>query len=124
MPKGRIASMQSIITNKNTVARSIQLNTQHVQLAQSLEANNNSQEVISKRQLSTINNVQRPINIIRSRGLFLKPKQGHTALEHNAMRNSKIDADNFKGTWMNFMYRDPSKPRGGCGMCYKNSQNN
>tara|TARA_B110000858_G_scaffold175996_1_gene209856 strand:+ start:139 stop:513 length:375 start_codon:yes stop_codon:yes gene_type:complete len=124
MPKGRIASMQSIITNKNTVARSIQLNTQHVQLAQSLEANNNSQEVISERKVSTINNVQRPINVIRSRGMFLKPKQGHTALEHNAMRNTRIDSDNYNGTWMNFMYRDPSKPRGGCGACYKNSQNN
>ena len=96
VPKGSIHSMQSIITKKNNIMHSIQKN-------------------IPVKNPAPIN-----MNSSRFHTMFLKHKTGVSHLAHKEAKKDKISPTHYTGRWMSFMYRDPNKPRGGCGVCYNN----
>ena len=52
--------------------------------------------------------------------MFLKHKTGVSHLAHKEAKKDQISENHYTGRWMSFMYRDPNKPRGGCGVCYNN----
>lgn len=94
VPKGSIHTMQSIITKKNNIMHSIERN-------------------IPVKNSSSIN-----MNSSRFQTMFLKHKTGVSHLAHKEAKKDKISPTHYTGRWMSFMYRDPNKPRGGCGVCY------
>ena len=46
-------------------------------------------------------------------------KKGVSALAYKSGKQNKVSETHYTGRWMGFMYRDPNKPRGGCGVCYQ-----
>ena len=96
VPKGSIHTMQSIITNKKNVK---QINTQNnIVIKPRAEFNMNTQR------FNTMN---------------LEHKKGVSHLAYKEAKKDKVSPTHFRGRWMGFMYRDPNKPRGGCGVCYQ-----
>lgn len=98
VPKGSIHTMQSIITKKNNIMYLVQKNTPVEKQQQHKEPQN--------------------INSSRFQKMHLKNKTGVSHLAHRESKKNKVSSTHYTGRWMSFMYRDPNKPRGGCGVCY------
>ena len=94
VPKGQIHTMQSIIKNKNSIKMSsIQKNVEPKKNVNFNVATNN------------FNTMQ------------LLHKKGVSSLAYKDAKQNKVSSTHYTGRWMGFMYRDPNKPRGGCGVC-------
>ena len=96
VPKGQIHTMQSIIKNKN----SVKLSGIKENMPSKPKVNFN----ISTNNFNT---------------MHLLHKKGVSSLAYKEAKQNKVTKTHYTGRWMGFMYRDPNKPRGGCGVCYQ-----
>tara|TARA_B100000963_G_C22625135_1_gene671967 strand:+ start:1291 stop:1590 length:300 start_codon:yes stop_codon:yes gene_type:complete len=96
VPKGQIHTMQSIITNKNTIKMS--------SIQKNIESKPKVNFNISTNNFNSMN---------------LLHKKGVSALAYKSGKQDRVSETHYTGRWMGFMYRDPNKPRGGCGVCYQ-----
>ena len=97
VPKGQIHTMQSIIKNKNSIK------LPNIQLKTPVKTKVN----FTMSTTSTMNK------------MFMDNKKGVSHLAYTEAKKGKVGSANYRGRWMGFMYRDPNKPRGGCGVCYQ-----
>lgn len=98
VPKGKIHMMNSIIKNKNSV--------------KTINVNQNIQTQPKPK-------TQVTMKTARFNSMHLVQKKGVSHLAYQEAKKGKVSSANYKGKWMGFMYRDPNKPRGGCGVCYQ-----
>lgn len=98
VPKGQIHMMQSIIKNKNNVKQP------YVERNIQIKSKPKPKFSMNTRRFNTMNIVQ---------------KQGVSHLAYKESKKDKVSSTHFRGRWMGFMYRDPNKPKGGCGVCYQ-----
>lgn len=98
IPKGQIYTMQSIIKNKNSIKQS------------------NIQQNI---QIQSKPKTEITMKTGRFNQMHLLQKKGVSHLAYQEAKKTKVSSANYRGKWMGFMYRDPNKPRGGCGVCYQ-----
>ena len=96
VPKGQIHTMQSIIKNKNTIKMSSIQNT-----------------IVPKKK------VDFNISTNNFNTMHLIHKKGVSHLAYTEAKKERVGSANYRGRWMGFMYRDPNKPKGGCGVCYQ-----
>ena len=97
VPKGQIHTMHSIIKNKNSIK------LPNIQLKTPVKTKVN----FTMSTTSTMNK------------MFMDHKKGVSHLAYTEAKKGKVGSANYRGRWMGFMYRDPNKPRGGCGVCYQ-----
>lgn len=102
VPKGQIHTMQSIIKNKNTIKMS--------SIQKNVEPKNSSEPK---------KNVNFNIAANNFNTMHLLSKKGVSSLAYKENKQNKVSSTHYTGRWMGFMYRDPNKPRGGCGVCYQ-----
>ena len=98
VPKGQIHMMQSIIKNKNNV-----------------KVQNNDKNI----QIQSKSKTQFTMKTSRFNNMHLVQKKGVSHLAYKEAKKDKVSPTHFRGRWMGFMYRDPNKPKGGCGVCYQ-----
>ena len=98
IPKGRIHMMQSIIKNKNNV-----------------NINNNQKKMEVKSKPKT--DFAMKTHLFNNMNLV--HKKGVSYLAYKEAKKDKVSSTNYRGKWMGFMYRDPNRPKGGCGVCYQ-----
>ena len=94
VPKGQIHTMQSIIKNKNTIKMS--------SIQKNIEPKKNVNFNVATNNFNT---------------MHLLSKKGVSSLAYKKAKQNKVSSTHYTGRWMGFMYRDPNKPRGGCGVC-------